>query len=48
METVWFLVFDPRNAAGESLTSEQSKYLLFLLISFCHLGKSAEQLFVED
>lgn len=30
------------------MTREQSDHLLYLLISFCHLGKSAEQLFVED
>ena len=30
------------------MTREQSDHLIYLLISFCHLGKSAEQLFVED
>ena len=30
------------------MTREQSDHLLYLVISFCHLGKSAEQLFFED
>lgn len=46
MSTVWQPIFG-RNGS-EQMTREQSDHLLYLIISFCHLGKSAEQLFAED
>ena len=30
------------------MTREQSDHLLYLIISFCHLGRSTEHLFAED
>ena len=48
MEAIWARIFSPRSNESEHLTTDQSDYLMFLLISFCHIGKTAEQLFVED
>ena len=44
METAWVLCFNRQNQPD----SQMVESLLYLIISYCHLGKSAEQLFIED
>ena len=45
METGWVLAY---NCTEEQLDENTMIQLLYLLMSFCHLGKSAEELFSED
>jgi hypothetical protein len=47
METIWVMLFS-NGSRAEKLTNEQFSCLLYLVTSYCHLGKSAESLFVED
>lgn len=48
METLWLLNFIAMKGEAQTITKEESLLLLYLLTSFCHLGKSTEQLFSED
>ena len=46
LETMWSLYLaKPGGGAAENLASDT---LLYLLVSFCHMGKSVEQLYSQD
>lgn len=47
LETLWPL-FARQGSEALFLGGDKFAQLMYLVISFCHLGKSAESLFVED